>query len=168
MRLDTLLENQLDHWAKFQKLHIYSLSTPRGWKLSLFSLYGHTLSFYPRGLKLSLFLVYGQRSPRYRLIFKIPMFGHETWLLAKVTEVAYTISFYPGVEIELIFASFRDTDRFSKLPYLGMKLGHWPKFKKLHITVNSLMFATDLFGEIRDNLYITKINIRKHNSCVPI
>ncbi len=26
--LEALLENQLDHWPKFQKLHIYSLSTP--------------------------------------------------------------------------------------------------------------------------------------------
>ncbi len=34
-------------------------------------------------------------------------------------------------------------------------------------TVNSLIFARDLFGEIRDNLYITKINTRKHNLCVP-
>ncbi len=28
---------------------------------------------------------------------------------------------------------FRITGRFSKLPYLGMKLGHWPKWQKLHI-----------------------------------
>ncbi len=37
------------------------------------------------------------------------------------------------VEIELIFdlraAFFRDTDQFSKLPYLGMKLGRWQKFQ---------------------------------------
>ncbi len=32
-------------------------------------------------------------------------------------------------------SGFRDTGRFSKLPYLGMKLGHWPKFQKLHIHV---------------------------------
>ena len=33
------------------------------------------------------------------------------------------------------------------------------------IIVNSLMFAKDLFGEIRDHLQIAKINTRKHNSC---
>ncbi len=30
-------------------------------------------------------------------------------------------------------SSFWDKGRFSKLPYLGMKLGHWPKFQNLHI-----------------------------------
>ncbi len=30
-------------------------------------------------------------------------------------------------------SSFRNMGWFSKLPYLGMKLGHWPKFQKLHI-----------------------------------
>ncbi len=30
-------------------------------------------------------------------------------------------------------SGFRDTGRFSKLPYLNMKLSKWPKFLKLHI-----------------------------------
>ena len=30
-------------------------------------------------------------------------------------------------------SGFRDTGRFSKLPYLGMKLAHWPQFQKMHI-----------------------------------
>ncbi len=68
----------------------------------------HIPSFYPRGSKLSLFLLYGQRFPRYGPIFKIDIFGHETWPLAKVPEVANITSFYPkglpqGVEIDLIF-----------------------------------------------------------------
>ena len=47
-------------------------------------------------------------------------------------------SFYSqGVEIELIFRStgsgFCDTGTLSKLAYLGMKHGHWPKFQKLHV-----------------------------------
>ncbi len=29
-------------------------------------------------------------------------------------------------------SGFRDTDQFWKLPYLGMKLGKWPKCQKLH------------------------------------
>ena len=41
---------------------------------------------------------------RYRLIFKIAIFDHETWPLAKVPEVAHVLSFYPRGEIELIFA----------------------------------------------------------------
>ena len=56
---------------EFQKLPIYSLSTPKA-------------------MKLSLFLLYGQRFLRYR-------------------------------------------GEFSKLPYLGTKLGMWPKFQKLHV-----------------------------------
>ncbi len=34
-------------------------------------------------------------------------------------------------------------------------------------TVNSLMFARDLFREFRERCKIANINIRKHNSCVP-
>ncbi len=166
MVLDTLLENQLGHWPKFQKLHIYSLSTPGRWtwdyfhskgsrfwdigyfsklpylaiklghwqkfrKLHIYSLLPQgveikliftlraavseiwadfqnchiwawnlvigrsswsctKLSFYPRGSKLSLFLLYGQPFPRYRPIFKMAIFGHETWQVAKVPEVAHT------------------------------------------------------------------------------
>ncbi len=67
----------------------------------------HILCLCPREggcSKLSLFLLDRQRFPRYG-IFKIAIFGHETWPLAKVPEVAHTDSFYPrGVEIELIFA----------------------------------------------------------------
>ncbi len=116
---------KLGRWPKFQKFHIYSLSTP-GWgsKLSLLSLYGqrfpryrqifkiaiygheawplakvpevvHILSFYPRGSKLSLYSLYGQRFPRYGTIFKIPIFGHETWPLAKVPEVEHIPCLYP-------------------------------------------------------------------------
>ena len=109
-----------------KKLHIYvyHLSTPRRAKLSLFS---HLV---------------GQRSLRYRPIFKIVIFGHETLSLAKVPEVAHMFSIYPrGSKLSLFsrysFCStgsgFRDTGRFSKLPSLGMKLGKWPKFQKLHI-----------------------------------
>ena len=42
--------------------------------------------------------------PRYGLIFKIAIFGHETWPLAKVPEVAHTLFLPTGVEIELIVA----------------------------------------------------------------
>ncbi len=112
------------------------------------------------GSKLSLFLLYGPSFPKYGPIFKIAIFGHETWPLAKVPEVAHILPFYPrrctytlflphGIEIEPIFAlravvsevwaNFQNCHIwewnlaiFSKLPYLGMKLGKWPKFQKLH------------------------------------
>ncbi len=53
-------------------------------------------SFYPKGSKLSLFSLYGQRFPRYGPLFKIAIFGHETWPSTKVPEVAHVPSFYPG------------------------------------------------------------------------
>ncbi len=87
------------------------------------------------GLKLGLYPHYGHGFPGYGPIFKIAIFGH----LAKAAEVAHTRPFYPrGIEIELIFTlraavSKIDKGRFSKLPHLGMKLGHWPKFQNLHI-----------------------------------
>ena len=54
-------------------------------------------------------MLYGQRFLRYGAIFKIAIFGHETWPLIKVPEVAHIPSFYPrqeggGREIELILA----------------------------------------------------------------
>ncbi len=48
----------------------------------------------------------------------------------------HSLFFFPGGRNLPYFRStgsgFRDTRRFSKLPYLGMKLGHWKKFLKLH------------------------------------
>ena len=43
------------------------------------------------GSKLRLFLLYGQRFPEYGPNFIIAVFGHDTWQVAKVPEVAYTI-----------------------------------------------------------------------------
>ncbi len=76
---------KLGHWQKIQKLHI------------------HVYPFYTMGSKLSLFLLDGQRFPRYK-IFKIAIFGYETWPLAKAPEVAYTFLLPQVVKIELIFA----------------------------------------------------------------
>ena len=66
----------------------------------------HITCLYPRGTKFTLFSLYGQQFPRYGLIFKIAIFGHETSQVAKVPEVAhvYAHSLPQGVQIELIFA----------------------------------------------------------------
>ncbi len=60
---------------------------------------------------------------------------HETWPLAKVPEVAHSPFLPQGGEIDFrsMCSSLRDTGQFSKLPYLGTKLGHWSKFQKLNI-----------------------------------
>ncbi len=69
--------------------------------------------------------------------FKIAIFGHETWRFAKIPKVAHILSFYPwGSKLSLFSLYGQRFPRYrpiSKLPYLGMKLGHWPKFPKLHI-----------------------------------
>ncbi len=50
---------------------------------------------------------------------------------------AYTLFLPKRVELELIFTLWAAISKiradFSKLPYLVMKLGHWPKFQRLHI-----------------------------------
>ncbi len=51
--------------------------------------------FLPQGSKLSLISLYEQQFPRYVPILKIAIFGHETWSLAKVPEVAHILSFQP-------------------------------------------------------------------------
>ena len=132
----------------------YALSTSGGWNC------------------MSLFAIYRQHFPRYRPIFKITIFGHETLPIGQSSRsCTHSLCLSQGVKIELIFAlwavvserradfknchiwawnlvlakvpevahiiahimscylrgsklSFRDTARFSKLSYLGMKLGH--------------------------------------------
>ncbi len=84
MSLDALLKNQLGHGPRFQKFHIHT--------------------FYPRGggVKFRLFLLYGEWFPRYGPIFKIAIFGHETWQVAKVPEITHMLSFYPkGLKLSL-------------------------------------------------------------------
>ncbi len=195
---------KLGKWPKFQKLHIYPLCSPGGRNWGYFCSTGsgfqdtgpfsklpyiwvrnlasgqssrsctYTL-FLPQRVEIELNSLYAQWFPRYRLIFKIAIFGHETWPLAKVPELAHILSFYPTgsklslfslykqrflryrlfskiaiklghetwplafvhilflphrVEIGLIFTLLAGVSnfmgRFSKLPYLSMKLGHWP------------------------------------------
>ncbi len=109
---------KLGHWPKFQKLHIYYPSTPGGRNWACF--HSTASGFRDTGP-----------------IFKIAIFGHETWRLAKVPEVAHVLSFYPKWSKLRLFSlyvrGFRDTDRFLKLPYLDVQFGNWPKFQKLHI-----------------------------------
>ncbi len=58
----------LEFEERSQKLHMYSLSTPGGSKLSLF-------------------LLYGQPFSRYGLMFKISIFGHVIWNFKKAPKV---------------------------------------------------------------------------------
>ncbi len=96
---------KLCHWQKFQKLHIYFVSTPGG--------------------QWSLFLIQWRRFPIYASIFEIAIFGHGTWPSRNWTS---RLCLPQGGENWAYFRStgsgFQDMGRFSQLPYLGMKLGH--------------------------------------------
>ena len=114
-----LLDNCQHTNCKFRKLRIY---TP----------------FLPQGVEIDLIFALQAMVSKIRADFKLPMFGHETLLLPTVPEVALVLPFYPqGGRSWDYFRSmssgFRDMGRFSNLPYLCMKLGHWLKFQKLHI-----------------------------------
>ncbi len=91
-----------------------------------------TVQFYHSGKTLISFLFYRQWFPRYRLIYKSDIFGHETIGRSST----YILFLRQWVEIQFIFAllaAVYDTGIFSKLPYMGMKFGHRLKFQKLHI-----------------------------------
>ncbi len=66
---------KLSHWQKFQKLHIYSLSTPWGFEIAL----------------------YQQRFSRYGPIFKNAIIEHETWPPEKVIEIVHTLFLPQGI-----------------------------------------------------------------------
>ncbi len=138
MGLDVLLENQLCHLPKF---HIYSLSNP--------------------GVEIKLIFTLQAALSQIRANFsKLPYLGMKFVHCPKLPEVAHIRCFYPkGAKLTLFllyaqrFPSIRPGYKgsFSKLPYLGMKLGHWPKFQKLRIhslyyprVPNSLRFLLQL------------------------
>ncbi len=127
-------------WKKFQKLHMDPYTTPKGSKLSLFSLYG-------------------QPFPSYGAFFKIAMIvGHD--VIEKSSRTYIWAIFLPQrVEIELMFAVRAWFDKIhvrvifflkvlevaygpiyslrgSKLnlfPYLGKKSGTWEKSSRSFI-----------------------------------
>ncbi len=64
-----------------------------------------TYIFYlPLGVEIELFSLYKQRFPRYGPFFKISLFGHDTWTLAKVPAVAHTPLTTLESQISLRFA----------------------------------------------------------------
>ncbi len=79
------------------------------------------------------------RFPKYSVTIKIAIFGHDIWNLQKHSRRCILTLFLPRrVKVELFFfcstnRRFRDTGRFSKFSYLGMKSGIWRNVSKLHI-----------------------------------
>ncbi len=79
--------------------------------------------FLQKGSKLILFSLYEQQFRRYLPIFKIATFGHDTWSLAKVPEVAHILSFHPrGSKLSLFSLYGQRFLRYGpifKIPILG-------------------------------------------------
>ena len=97
----------------------------------------HILHFYFSGQNLTFFTLYEQQFPRYMPIFKIAIFGHETWSLAKVPEVAHILSLCSRGSKLSLFSLYRQWfprhRKIFQIAILGIKFGHWPKCQKLHI-----------------------------------
>ena len=87
------------------------------------------------GSKLGLFSLYGEQFLRYRPFFKIATFGHETWQVAKVTEVASIHSSYPKwLKLSLFFLygqRFQIYGPFFKIAIFGH--GTWQSAKVLEV-----------------------------------
>ncbi len=167
---------KLGHWLKFQKLHMYSPSTPgcRNWAdfCSTGSGFWDTGQFSQlpyMGMKLChwknsssctyiVFLPHGVESePIFALRASastiIAIFGHATLSHSQKCQklYKYSLSTLWGRNWAYFCSTdkgFQDTGWFSKLLYLGMKLGHWPKFQKLdmyslptHVGRNWIIFA---------------------------
>ena len=87
--------------------------------------------FLPQGSKWSLFSLYEQRFLRSRPIFKIAIFEHDTWRLAKVKEVPHILSFYQlGPKLSLFSLYGQQFARYGSI-FKSAIFGHetWPLAK---------------------------------------
>ena len=95
--------------------------------------------FLPQGVEIELTLAlccYGQWFLRYGPIFKIAIFGYETWPLAKVPEVAHILSFYPrGAKLSLFLLYGQRFPRYAPIFKIAI-FGHetWPLAKFPQVT----------------------------------
>ena len=107
MDIDTQLENQLGQVPI--------------WKF-------HITSFLPQWVEIELIFTLGATVSEIRAIFKITMFRHGTWTLAKVPKVAHIPSFYPRGSKLILFLLYGQ-----KFPRYGQSFkiaifghGTWP------------------------------------------
>ncbi len=82
-------------------------------------------------------------------MFKIAIFGHETWQVGNVKELAYILSFYPrGVEIELICALRAVVSEiqaiFLKIAIFGHKT--WSPTKDPEVGYTCVLFCHPVVG----------------------
>ncbi len=88
----------------------------------------HLLSFYPSGSKLSLFFLTGSGFRDIGPIFKVAIFGHEIWQLAKVREIVHILpKLPPEYQNSLRFALQLAISEI--LEILHFPIGHKVKFQ---------------------------------------
>ncbi len=135
MGLDALLENLAIDKSSRQIRADFPTCHIRAWNFAIGKSCTYTL-FLPQGVEMELIF------DLWAAVFDIRNCHIWAWNLAKSSRsCTYRLSVYlpQGEKFELIFdlfifyrpSSFQDMGWFSKLPHLGMKLGHWPKFQKL-------------------------------------
>ncbi len=95
-----------------------------------------TISFYPKGAKLSLFSLHWQWFPRYVSIFKIVIFGHETWPLAKVPEVAHKSSLLCKILSYLILSFYPRGSKSSLFSLYGHRFPRYTPISKIALFRN--------------------------------
>ncbi len=153
MGLYSLLKNQLGHGPKFQKLHMHSLSNTRqNW--AIFALWAAVSEIMTDLQNCHIWpwnLAIGQKFQKWHMYSLFFNPGGRNWTHSRSTGSGF-LAWIFGHEFQKLhicslstprgrnwayFCStgrgFRDTGQFLILPYLGMKLGKWPKFQKLHI-----------------------------------
>ncbi len=152
MGFDALLKNQLGHGPKFQKLHIHLISIPGGRNWAYFRSMGSgfldncwfsKLPYLARKLvhwpKFQTWHIYSLSNPRARNLAhsrstgsRFRDTGQFSYLGMNSKSCTYTLFLPPGgLKLSLFLLYGPRFPRYG--PYLGMKLGHWPKFEKLHI-----------------------------------
>ncbi len=129
--------------ADFQKLSYFGMNS-RSCTYALFLL---------QRVEIKLIFALRAAVSEIRTIFKIATFGHETWQVAKVPEVAHIHSFYPkGSKLSFFLSmgsGFRDTGQVSKLPFWGMTLGKWPKLYGWAPIFQSVLLHGQTFSSCR-------------------
>ncbi len=110
MGLDALLENQLGHLPKFQKLHIYSISNPRGRNWAYFHSMSSSVSERRANFQNCHIWAWNLSIAKCQMLHIYPVStpGGQNWPYFRSTG-----------------SGFRDMGQFFKLPYLGMELGDY-------------------------------------------
>ena len=133
---------KLGHWPKSQKLHTYYIFLPGSLNSANIRSMGSTF--------------------RDTALFSITIFGHKTWQVAKVPEVAHIPSFYSkglNFSLFLLYGQWFSTYRpIFKIAIFGHETWQVPK---VPVVAHILSFYPQELIELIHHLN----SVSKHNSC---